>query len=311
MTTSVQIIIFVATTLGFLALANFLTRARESHQRTKRLAGKGSGSGLPKPRQHTDVKSLVLSVLEPAGRLFSSSRNQDKLRLDMHAAGIYSQRAATIFVGAKVAGAVALPVLFFIYRSFFGLPLNMTIICMAILVVAGLRMPSFWLARRVKSRRERLRAELPDCLDLMVVCVESGLGIDSALLKISEKMAAGCPDLSSELRMVHLEMQAGQPRQDALRHLGDRTGVKEIQSLVAKLIQSDKFGTSIAKSLRVHADAIREKRRQRAEEQAGKTAVKLLIPLVFFIFPALFVAILGPAVIQMLKALTGSGFGGG
>ena len=309
MTTSIQIIVFVATTLGFLALASFLTRAQESQQRTKRLTGKGSNSAIPKPRQHTDVKALVLSVLEPAGRLFSSSRNQDKLRLDLHAAGVYSQRAATIFIGAKVVAAVALPVLFFIYRSFLGLPLNMSIICMAILVVVGLRMPTFWLARRVKNRRERLRAELPDCLDLMVVCVESGLGIDSALLKISEKMAAGCPDLSAELRMVHLEMQAGQPRQDALRHLGDRTGVKEIQSLVAKLIQSDKFGTSIAKSLRVHADAIREKRRQRAEEQAGKTAVKLLIPLVFFIFPALFVAILGPAVIQMLKALTGSGFG--
>ncbi|HUW32400.1 MAG TPA: type II secretion system F family protein [Planctomycetota bacterium] len=310
MSTSVQIIIFVATTLGFLAIANFLTRARESQQRTKRLTGKRPDDRLAETRQHTDLKSLLLSVLEPAGRLFSSSRNQDKLKLDLHAAGIYGQRASTVFVGAKVAAAVALPVLFFIYRSFLGLPMNMTIICMAVLVVVGLRMPSFWLARRVKNRRERLRAELPDCLDLMVVCVESGLGIDAALLKISEKMAAGCPDLSAELRMVHLEMQAGQARQEALHHLGDRTGVKEIQSLVAKLIQSDKFGTSIAKSLRVHADAIREKRRQRAEEQAGKTAVKLLIPLVFLIFPALFVAILGPAVIQMLKALTGSGFGG-
>ena len=305
----IQIVIFVATTLAFLAAANFFARAKESQQRSKRLAGGSGDTRFAPTRERTDMKSLALKVLEPAGKLFSSSRNRDKLRQDLHAAGFYSQRAVTIFLGAKLAAAFVLPVVFFIYRSMFALPMNLTIVCLVLLVVVGLRMPGFWLARRLKGRRERLRADLPDCLDLMVVCVESGLGIDAALLKISEKMSSACPDLSQELRMVHLEMQAGQPRQEALRSLGERTGVKEIQSLVAKLIQSDRFGTSVAKSLRVHADTIREKRRQRAEEQAGKTAVKLLIPLVFLIFPALFVAILGPAVLQMMAAMGGSGFG--
>ena len=309
MSVYVQIVIFVATTLAFLAVASFFARAKESQARSKRLSAKDSDTLFAPSRQHTDMKSLVLKIVEPAGRLFSNSRNQDKLRQNLHAAGFYNQRAVTIFLGAKLTAAVVLPIGFLIYRSMISLPLNLTLVSIVLLVVVGLRMPGFWLARRGKSRRERLRADLPDCLDLMVVCVESGLGIDAALLKISEKMSSACPVLSQELRIVHLEMQAGQPRQAALRSLAERTGVKEIQSLVAKLIQSDRFGTSIAKSLRVHADTIREKRRQRAEEQAGKTAVKLLIPLVFFIFPALFVAILGPAVLQMIAAMSGSGLG--
>ena len=306
MTVPIQIVVFVAVTLAFLAIAHFMSRSKEIRQRSARLSGKAKQSA---PRQHTDAKSLVLGILEPAGKLFSRSSNQSKLRQDLQSAGYFSPRTVTVFMGAKVAMAIGLPALFFIYRSVFGLPMNTTLLIMAVLVVLGLRLPAFWLARSVSARRERLRAQLPDCLDLMVVCVESGLGMDAALMKISEKMSAACGDLAQELRMVHLEMQAGQPRQDALRHLGDRTGVKELQSLVAKLIQSEKFGTSIAKSLRIHADAIREKRKQRAEEQAGKTAVKMLIPLVFFIFPALFVAILGPAAIQMAKALGSAGFG--
>ena len=307
MSVSLQIVIFVASTLLFLAIASWLARSKESHQRAQRLSGRPANT--VNVHKRADLKSLITDVLEPAGRLFSSTRNQFKLRQDLQSAGFYGPRSVMVFLGAKVVAAVGLPAAFLVYRSMLDLPLNMTLLVLAVLVVLGLRLPGFWLARRVKARRERLRAELPDCLDLMVVCVESGLGIDAALLKISEKMSANCADLAQELKMVHLEMQAGQPRQEAFRHLAERTSVKEIQSLVAKLIQSEKFGTSIAKSLRVHADAIREKRKQHAEEQAGKTAVKLLFPLVFFIFPALFVAILGPAIIQMIKAL-GSGLGG-
>ena len=306
MSVSLQIIIFVASTLAFLAIASFLARSKESHQRSQRLAGK-TGGGAARAKERKSIKSLATSVLEPAGKLFSGTRNQFKLRQDLQGAGYFSPRSVTVFMGAKVAAAAGLPLVFLVYRSMLSLPMNLTLVVLAVLVVLGLRLPSFWLARKITARRERLRSELPDCLDLMVVCVESGLGMDAALLKISEKMSSNCADLARELKLVHLEMQAGQPRQEALRHLADRTGVKEIQSLVAKLIQSEKFGTSIAKSLRVHADAIREKRKQHAEEQAGKTAVKLLFPLIFFIFPALFVAILGPAIIQMVKALGGMG----
>jgi len=307
MSAAVQIVIFVASTLAFLAIASFLARSFEGRQRSSRMLGRVPSGSIVKP--HAGVKSLASGFLEPLGKLFSSSRNQYKLRQDMQSAGYYGSRPMAIFGGAKIAVAAGLPLLFLVCRSVLEVPTTTTVLIMGVLVVLGLRLPGFWLARRVKQRRERLRAELPDCLDLMVVCVESGLGLDAALLKISEKMSAACADLAQELRLVHLEVQAGQPRQDALRHLSERTGVKEIQSLVAKLIQSDKFGTSIAKSLRVHADTIREKRKQHAEEQAGKTAVKLLFPLVFFIFPALFVAVLGPAIIQIIKAL-GKGMGG-
>jgi len=295
--------------VGFLGVANYLARNRENKQRAQRLSGKPR-TGMPDShRQHADMKSLLSNLLEPVGKLLSTSQNQYKIKQDLHRAGYFGTRSVTIFLGAKVAVALALPLCFLLYRSMLDLPLNMTLLVMAVLAVLGTRLPSFWLARRIKGRSRRLKSDLPDCLDLMVVCVESGLGVDSALLKISEKMAATCPDLAQELRLVHLEVQAGQPRQKALHNLAERTGVKEIQSLVAKLIQSEKFGTSIAKALRVHADTIREKRKQSAEEQAGKTAVKLLFPLIFFIFPALFVAVLGPAIIQMMGAL-GNGFGG-
>jgi len=306
---AIQIIVFVATVVGFLGVANYLAYRREEKEHTQRLSGKPRGSLPDRNKQHTEIKSLLSNLLEPVGKLLSTSQNQHKIKQDLQRAGFYGSRPVTIFLGAKVAITIALPMVFLLYRSMLDLPLNMTLLAMAALAVLGMRLPSFWLARRIKARGRRLKSDLPDCLDLMVVCVESGLGIDSALLKISEKMTDTCPDLAQELRLVHLEMQAGLPRQKALHNLADRTGVKEIQSLVAKLIQSEKFGTSIAKALRVHADTIREKRKQAAEEQAGKTAVKLLFPLIFFIFPALFVAILGPAIIQMIAAL-GNGIGG-
>ena len=147
-------------------------------------------------------------------------------------------------------------------------------------------------------------ASLDGLLVTLVVSVEAGLGLDQALLKISEKLGRRCMEMSSELHTVHLEVQAGKPRQEALRSFADRTGVPEVEALVGKLIQAEKFGTSIATSLRIHSDTIREKRKQRAEERAGKTVVKMLFPLVFFIFPAMFVVILGPAVMQILDAFT-------
>jgi len=303
MSISIQIVIFAAATLGFLALANFLARSQEDKQHSRRLKGKRRDAGARKNESRTGLKSFVSSVLEPVGKLLATSHDQFKLRHDMQRAGYYGPRPITIFLGAKVAVAIALPAVFLIYQSILALPMKLTLVAVVVIFVLALRLPGFWLARRIGRRGLRLKSDLPDCLDLMVVCVESGLGIDAALLRISEKMNITCPDLAQELRLVHLEIQAGKPRLDALRNLSERTGVKEIRSLVAKLIQSEKFGTSIAKALRVHADTIREKRKQTAEEKAGKTAVKMLFPLIFCIFPALFVAILGPAAIQMIGAL--------
>jgi tight adherence protein C len=144
---------------------------------------------------------------------------------------------------------------------------------------------------------------LPDALDLLVICVEAGLALDQALLRVSQELRIAHPELCDELELVNSEMRVGKPRLDALRDLASRTGVEDLKSLVAMLVQTDRFGTSVAQSLRVHSEQLRILRRQRAEEQAAKTTVKMVPPLVFFIFPALFVVLLGPAVITITHFL--------
>ena len=167
----------------------------------------------------------------------------------------------------------------------------------------GYLLPDMWLTWRVKSRQHKLRRALPDALDLLVICVEAGLGLDQALLKVSQDMRISHPQLSEELQLVNMEMRIGKTRIDALRELARRTGLDDIKALVAMLIQTERFGTSIAQSLRVYSDDMRLKRRQRAEEMSAKTSVKMVPALVFFIFPALMVVILGPAIITLIRQL--------
>jgi tight adherence protein C len=174
------------------------------------------------------------------------------------------------------------------------------------LVVAGMvgfLAPDLWLTRKVRRRKHQIQLALPDALDLMVVCIDAGLGLDQAILRVSEELRFAHPVLSEELQLMNLELRIGKTRADALRGLSARTGVDDIQALVAMLIQTERFGTSIAQSLRVHSDNLRTKRRQRAEERAAKAPVKMVPVLVFFIFPALFVVILGPAVITVMRQL--------
>jgi tight adherence protein C len=152
-----------------------------------------------------------------------------------------------------------------------------------------------------------MQKALPDALDLFVVCVEAGLGLNQAIMRVSEEIERVSPVLADQLALVNLEIRAGTPRDEAFRNLGDRTGLQDIKSLMAMLIQTDRFGTSVAQALRTHAETMRTKRRQRAEEAAAKTTIKLVFPLVLFVFPALFVIILGPAVIQILETLSNFG----
>jgi tight adherence protein C len=171
------------------------------------------------------------------------------------------------------------------------------------MAAAGWIAPGFFVGRRAKSRQREIQRALPDALDLLVVCVEAGLGLNQALMRVSQEIRHVSALIGDELGLVNLEIRAGVPRPDALRNLGSRTGVAELRSLAAMLIQTDRFGTSIAQAMRVHADTLRTKRRQRAEEAAAKTTVKLVFPLVLFIFPAMFVVLLGPAVIQISRVL--------
>jgi tight adherence protein C len=159
------------------------------------------------------------------------------------------------------------------------------------------------LARRAKARAHKIRLALADMLDLLVVSVEAGLGLDQAIARVGSELAFAYPELSDELRLINLELRAGKARSEALRNLADRTGVDDLSSLVTMLIQTDKFGTSVAQSLRVYSDTLRTKRRQRAEEAAAKTGVKMVFPLVFCIFPAIWVVTIGPAAIRFVTVL--------
>jgi tight adherence protein C len=167
----------------------------------------------------------------------------------------------------------------------------------------GFFLPRFVLKRMIKKRQLLIKLGLPDALDLTVICVEVGLALDQAMMRVGQDLHHAHPELSDEFHLVNLEMRAGKPRAEALRNLVERTGVDDLRSLVGTLIQTDRFGTSIAQALRVHSDSLRTERRQRAEEQAAKTTIKMVIPLVLFVLPSIIFVTLGPAIIQLIRTL--------
>ncbi|MCP4746528.1 MAG: type II secretion system F family protein [Desulfobacteraceae bacterium] len=223
------------------------------------------------------------------------------MRLRFLKAGIRYSKAAEICWGVKCFLALIIPVVFIMTRlALFKLTNNMATLVICVLgALAGYYLPDLWLRLKVQARKKKLLAALPDALDLMVVCVEAGMGLDGAFSRVAEEIHLNSPEMSEELKMMNLEMRAGKSRQNALQDLAVRSDLDEMNSLVTLLIQTDKFGTSMAASLRVFSDAYRTKRYQRAEELAAKIPVKLVFPLVLFIFPSLFAVILGPAAIRI------------
>jgi tight adherence protein C len=180
---------------------------------------------------------------------------------------------------------------------------QMTVMAGVLSALLGFYLPDIWLRQKTDKRKEKILNALPDALDLLVVCVESGMGLDSAIYRVAQEMRLNSPELSDELQLMNLELRAGKSRKDALKNLALRTNLEEINSLVTLLIQTDQFGTSMADALRIYSDSYRTQRYQRAEELAAKLPVKLIFPLVVFIFPALFVVLLGPAAISIYNAL--------
>jgi tight adherence protein C len=230
-----------------------------------------------------------------------SPRNVRRLRRRLMMAGFYDENAVMIYRVTRLGCVLLFPVItFFSMTAIFRRPVDFTTVGSTLLAVLyGLFLPSFTLSRMVSNRQGRITRALPDALDLMVVCVEAGLGLNAALQRVGREMELVEKDLSQELGITNREIRAGKARDEALRNLGDRTGVADLKSLVAMLVQTDRFGTSIAESLRVFADSMRTKRRQRAEEQVAKAAIKLIFPLLLFIFPALLIVLMGPAIIKM------------
>lgn len=247
-------------------------------------------------RQKEKVRDTLASIGQA---LPTGVANQSKGQLLMQRAGYRNPKALLALRGMQVLVPACLVGVAFATRFYRSNPFFILMLA----VVLGYMIPEMWLTWRVHARQHRLRLALPDGLDLLVICVEAGLGLDQALMRVAEELHVAHPDLSDELQLVTLEMRVGKTRLEALRELGRRTGLEDIKALVAMLIQTERFGTSVAQSLRIHSDDLRMKRRQRAEEMAAKTTVKMVPPLVFFIFPALMVVILGPAIISLMRQL--------
>jgi tight adherence protein C len=227
------------------------------------------------------------------------------LRTRFFTAGLRHPSAPVLYFAAKTALAAAVPLVMMIVFAVGNTQMsgNSTLFWLLLVASFGYYLPNILLAKRIQHRQRDIFESFPDALDLMTVCVEAGLAMDAALLRVADEIGLKSPVLSDELHLVTLELRAGLPKERALRNLALRTGVEDVDALVAMLIQAERFGTSIADSLRVQSDQLRTRRRQRAEEAAAKIALKLLFPLIFFIFPSLLVVLMGPAFIQIYRVL--------
>lgn len=252
----------------------------------------------PKPQEKPAIRERIQQALDPLSRALPiSPTNVSQTRQWLIQAGYRDPQHQTVYQGSRV---------LFAALGFGGVVL-LTGLSSPLLLVGmpalGFFIPRFLLKRAVKERQRRIRLALPDALDLTVICVEAGLALDQAMMRVGEDLRYAHPELSAEFHLFNLETRAGKPRVEALRNLAARTGVEDIRSLVMTLVQTDRFGTSVAQALRVHSESLRTERRQRAEEQAAKTTVKMIIPLVLFVLPSLIFVTVGPAVIQLMRLL--------
>ena len=286
--------VFVALLIGGTALAFASGDAATIQRRLGEVAG-----ATPRADADPDRESTFVQVMTRLGQASPKLRSETgKLRQRLVAAGYRRNEALIVFYGMRLTIAVGF---FALLSTPIFIKPNLPAALTACLI--GYVVPGMILARLAKRRQHLIRLGLPDVLDLLVVSVEAGLGLDQAIQRVGEELAFAHPDLSDELRLVNLQLRAGKGRTEALHNLGERTGVDDVISLVAMLVQTDKFGTSVAQSLRVFSDTLRTKRRQRAEEAAAKTGVKMVFPLVFCVFPAVWVVTIGPAAIKFVQIL--------
>ncbi len=278
-----------------------------------------NGADTVMPAEEAAVMSpwvqRIIKLSSPIARLSLPSEGWENsaLRIRFMNAGYRTHSAPVLFFAAKTVLTLLLPGLFLLYTGLFGIEFkqpNTFMLLLILLAGAGYFLPNFLLERRIAYRKREIFENFPDAIDLMTVCVEAGLGLDAAITRVGEEIRLKSSLLADELHLVNLELRAGSSRAQALRNLALRTGVEEVDNLVAMLIQADRFGTSIADSLRVHSDSLRTKRRLRAEEAAAKIAVKLLFPLIFCIFPSMLLVLLGPAFISIHRVLLPTMAGG-
>jgi tight adherence protein C len=255
------------------------------------------------PTAEPTSSSLVTLLHQIGSRVPSSDTEVATLKMDLVRAGFRGENTLPVFYGLRIVA--TLMMLFFCIMLEAKMPPNpvMKLGLMASGIGAGWVLPRFVLEKKVAKRQEILRLSLPDALDLMVVSIEAGLGLDQAIQHVAKELGPSHPQLAEEMSLVTLEMRAGKRRSEALRNFAERTGESEFRKLVAILIQNDRFGTSMGESLRTHSDFMRTRRRQEAEERAGKVGVKLVFPIFFFILPSMLVVAAGPGILQIFKYL--------
>jgi tight adherence protein C len=304
-----QVIFFGLLIGGMIAFVGFYLQQRHSSVRRRLQPDQRVNTDLMRPQMADDpvfISAKLAEKLEKKFDLNKSGAATKKLQARLIQAGIYNERAIPMFLGIKLGGLLVLPVVVLVLlwggtsqRALLGITISISVLAYFL--------PNFILNRMVGSRQKKIREALPDALDLLVVCVEAGQGLDAAIKRVAEDLQESSPIISQEFLLVNLEIMAGLERQQALKNLGERTGVTELISLCNILIQSDRFGTSIAQALKTQSDYIRTERRQRLEAMAAKTPVKLLFPMLLFIFPAIMVVILGPAIIKLSEFFTKGG----
>jgi len=293
------ILAFVATfglvcSAGLLIFYRDAVMERLSAVAEERLSAKARLAWLM-PRKRSTVEQIVRPFQNVLPR---SAREVSALQKRLIAAGFRDESAVNIFYGAKIFVPLALSALVVVSGLYQWNPM----VSLAVAAGVGFLGPDFWLNNRIANRKLMVGLGLPEALDLMVICAEAGLSIDQTLLRVSRELRVSQPEIADELGLAMLEQKAGKPREDTLKALADRTDVPAVRAFVNTLVQSDAFGTSVAKTLRIYSDTLRTQRRQKAEEDAAKTTVKLVLPLVLFIFPSIFIVVLGPAMIRMSEA---------
>jgi tight adherence protein C len=306
----VLVMIALAAAFGFLFILEMAPK--RSQAVTERLSelqsvGPDSRSVLQRRRRQEQTERLK-AVLQSFGEsLQDRGASTSEVRLRLIQAGYPTPSAVPIYLATRVLLPAALGTGALVLLPALGFGPLGCIIGVTYFALMGYVGPTLSIGMKVRRRQKEMQRALPDALDMLVVSVEAGLGLNQALVRVAEEIDRLSPVLSEQMSLVNYEIRAGTAREEALRNLAERTGLADLASLVAMLIQTDRFGTSVAQALRIHADTMRTKRRQRAEEAAAKTTIKLIFPLVFCVFPAMFVVILGPAVIQILGALKGFG----
>jgi tight adherence protein C len=308
-------LIFLAVVTLIFALFFLFGRQNVATERLSRLIPPKNGAIEKRPQLlNNDSQGFVAKITKPLHDIVvpKQGATKKKARLKLIRAGFRSELSFQNYMASKIVFALLLPGIYIVGRAFYRLTPDVVLIS-SFLLIGGFFLPNLYIWLVTKGRQDGLTKALPDALDLMVVCVEAGLGLDMTFKRVGDEVRPINKDLSEEFRLTNLEIRAGRARDEAFKDMALRTGVPEIHNLMTVLVQTSRFGTSLAKALRVHADAMRVKRRQRAEEQAAKSTVKLIFPLVLFIFPAIFVVLVGPAAIQIAKVLLPvlSGQGGG